>query len=560
MQHLMTIKNWNMPRITKEKVRSSTLNFLFIIAYVNMFQLVFGPENSIVGVIFTIMMSASMVRDLTAAPVRHLLIQSIVLVWMAAAAYLVNKLSAPLSFTVDFITILIILYAFTYEYSNHMYFPYILSYLFLVFISPADAGQLPRRLLGMLAGAVSIILYQWSMGRNRAAETASDVLTGMIDDILLLIAHKNKETPDSPSPSDMHRSLSRLSQMVYERRRRVLCVSDAAFSMICAGRGLERLLLLVRELPAGLSVPDQNLLRHTEAVLEMFRAFICRESEKLPTADFCRVSPPGSGRTSEQFCGTLLYIRDQLLHMADPQRKSHCHRTALSVKVRIQAALDLSPVRAVYAVRTALLLACATLLVQSCPLPHGRWLMFTLASVSLPYADDVPAKMKKRLAATLAGGLVSVAVYSLVPSAAGRTAAMMLSGYISFYFTDYALTFACSTVGALGGAVSMEAFGVQAVGHIFLIRLGYILAGIAVAFAANCLLLPYTRKMATSHLWKKYKTSSELLAGIGRSGQTDPQLYYHLVIQSYLLEEKLAQNGAMPRPLNRGTCPDAARI
>ena len=153
-----------------------------------------------------------------------------------------------------------------------------------------------------------------------------------------------------------------------------------------------------------------------------------------------------------------------------------------------------------------------------------------------------------------------MAVYSLVPSAAGRTAAMMLSGYISFYFTDYALTFACSTVGALGGAVFMEAFGVQAVAHICLNRLGYILAGIAVAFAANCLLLPYTRKMATSHLWKKYNTSSELLAGIGRSGQTDPQLYYHLVIQSYLLEEKLAQNGAMPRPLNRGTCPDAARI
>lgn len=560
MQQLMTTKKWNMPPITKEKVRSSTLSFLFIIAYVNMFQLIFGPENSIVGVIFTIMMSASMVRDLTAAPVRHLLIQAAVLVWMAVAAYLVVTLSAPLSFTVNFITVLLILYAYTYEYSNHMYFPYILSYLFLVYISPASAGQLPRRLLGMLAGAVSIILYQWFMGRNRAAETARDVLADMIDDILLLIAHRNRESSEHPSPSDMRHSLSRLSQMVYERRRRVLCVSDAAFSMIAAGRGLEHLLLLVRELPASLSVTDRNLLCHTEAVLEMFRAFICRESDKLPTADFCRMPPPVSGRISEQFCGTLLNIRDRLLHMADPQRKSHYHRTALSVKVRLQAALNLSPVRAVYAVRTALLLSCAALLVRFCPLPHGRWLMFTLASVSLPYADDVPAKMKKRLAATLAGGLASVAIYSLVPSSAGRTAAMMLSGYISFYFTDYALTFACSTVGALGGAVFMDAFGVQAVGHIFLIRLGYIVAGVAVAFAVNCLLLPYTRKMATGHLWKKYKTSSKLLAEISRTSQRDPQLYYHLVIQAYLLEEKLAQNGAMPRDLNRGIAPDAAHI
>ena len=81
--------------------------------------------------------------------------------------------------------------------------------------------------------------------------------------------------------------------------------------------------------------------------------------------------------------------------MSDPQNKTHYRKTALSLKVRLQAALDLSPVRAVYALRTALLLSCATLLVQYLGLPHGKWLLFTLASVSLPYADDVPAKMKK---------------------------------------------------------------------------------------------------------------------------------------------------------------------
>ncbi len=116
--------------------------------------------------------------------------------------------------------------------------------------------------------------------------------------------------------------------------------------------------------------------------------------------------------------------------------------------------------------------ACAVL-----GLPHGRWLLFTLASVSLPYADDVPAKMKKRILATITGGILSVVIYSLIPSPAGRTAAMMLSGYLSFYFTDYRETFACSTIGALGGAVFMNSFGFQAVGSMFLIRLGYILAG-----------------------------------------------------------------------------------
>lgn len=51
----------------KDSIRKNfghaTLSFLFIILIVNVFQIVFGAENSIVGVIFTIMMSASMMRD-----------------------------------------------------------------------------------------------------------------------------------------------------------------------------------------------------------------------------------------------------------------------------------------------------------------------------------------------------------------------------------------------------------------------------------------------------------------------------------------------------------------
>ena len=84
----------------RSNFRHSTLSFIFIIAYVNIFPLIFGPENSIVAVIFTIMMSASMVRDLTATPVKHLFLQSAVLVWMGIAAFLVTTLPALFSFLI----------------------------------------------------------------------------------------------------------------------------------------------------------------------------------------------------------------------------------------------------------------------------------------------------------------------------------------------------------------------------------------------------------------------------------------------------------------------------
>ena len=538
----MQKSKWNIPDVIKDNFRFSTLSFIFIIFYVNIFQIIFGPENSIVGVIFTIMMSASMVRDLTATPFRHLMVQTLVLVWMALAAYWVSTLPAPLSFVINFITLLLILYAYTYEYSNHIYFPYILSYLFLVFISPVNAQQLPKRMLGMAAGAVSIMLYQWIMGRKRVVETARDVLTEMLDDICLLISYRLGKTEEKPDLTDIRRKLCRVRRTVYERRKKVLCISDASFSMVAAGRGLEHLLILVHELPEQLSHHDTALLLYTLDRLASFRAFLQRETKELPPLSSSDLPDEKHGKTAHLFYNTLLYTQDRLLHMSDPQNKTHYRKTALSLKVRLQAALDLSPVRAVYALRTALLLSCATLLVQYLGLPHGKWLLFTLASVSLPYADDVPAKMKKRILATITGGILSVVIYSLVPSPTGRTAAMMLSGYLSFYFTDYKETFACSTIGALGGAVFMGSFGFQAVGGMFLVRLGYIFVGAAAGYIANCILFPYNRAKATRQLWKKYKSVTELLDKICLSDSMDSQLYYHLVIQAYLLEEKLSQN------------------
>lgn len=531
-----------MPVITKEKFRSGTLSFLFIIAYVNIFQLIFGAENSIVGVIFAILMSASMVRDLTANPVRHLFTQTLVLVFMAFSAYLVNTAMAPLSFLINFITLLVILYTYTYEYSSHMYFPYILSYLFLIFISPVEKSQLSGRITAMVAGAVSIIIYQWFMGRKRVHETARDVLSEMIDDLGLYISFKLGETSKCPDLSSTRHKLCRLSQTVYDRRKKILCIKDASFSIIAAGRGLEHLMHLVRELPETLSQKDKLLLCAVRDQLKAYRSFLHQEITGIPEPTKTYFSECQNEEGFGLFYRTLLYTRDRLLHMSDPEKRLHYRKTTLSFKVRLLAALDYSPVRAVYAFRTALVLSIATLFVQLTGLPHGRWLIFTLASVSLPYSDDIPLKIKKRTQATLTGGLISVIIYSLIPSPIGRTGAMMLSGYVSFYLSDYAQTFACSTIGALGGAVFMDALGFQAVGAVALIRLGYILLGVLIGYIVNNRIYPYTRAKATKQLWKKYREVTELLTRICQTGQPDPQLYYHLVIQAHLQEEKLIQN------------------
>lgn len=526
----------------KERIQKNfkfaTLSFLFVIIYVNVFQTIFGAENSIVGVIFVILMASSLARDLTSAPLKHLLLQSTVLVLMAVAACLVAVLNPWIALLVNFLMIYLILYSYTYEYSSHLYFPYILSYLFLVFIAPEGISQLPARLLAMVTGAVCIILYQLVLGRRKAAETVTDVLLILIGEARQHVSCLLSGSDTPGSLEEVRRNLRRLGRMVYERRKRELCISDASFAVVDCGRGLEHLLFLLSELKNPSAHPD--MLEKTMVQLDHFRAYVEKKvaaPHLISRADFLA----GNDQAEAEFYDILEYIRNHLVHMADPQRKTRFRPTLLSLSLRLQAALKVSRVRVVYALRVALLLSLGTLIVTLFHLVHGRWLLFTIASVSLPYADDVGQKAFKRLLATILGGLFSVVLYTLIPSPIGRTAIMMLSGYLSFYFMDYASTFTCSTIGALGGAVFMSAFGLAPIGQILLIRLAYICAGIVIAYAANCLLFPYRRSTAAETLLKKYEFTTKLLSHICRQDTIDTQFYYHLIIQSQLIEDKLYQ-------------------
>ena len=526
----------------KENFKSYTLDFIFIVLFISVFQTVFGQENNIVGVILTILMASSMMRDLTSTPLKHLVIQSSVLVAMAVSACLVVILNPWIALIINFIMITIILYSFTYEYASNLYFPYILSYLFMIFIGPVTLEQLPKRVLSMLAGALCIMVYQFVKGRKRVVDTTRDSLTVIIDEALVCTQCLIDGAGKPADLEEVRKNLYKLCKMVYERRKRVLCVSDANFAMIDSARGLENLILVLYEMTGPITPDRIESLKKVKEKLKEFRAFVQREVNCLKDMDFSDFAGSNSSVEIEEIFRCVEYIAIHLKRMTDPKRRVKYRRTVLSFAVRLKAALNLSPVRVVYALRVAVLLSAATLIVQLLGLPHGKWLLFTIASVSLPYADDVGKKARQRFTASVIGCVIGMASYALVPSAVGRTALMMFSGYISYYFSGYTGTFACSTIGALGGAVFMNGFGWYDVGSMAVVRIVYIAVGILAAVAANRLILPFRRSAATKQLWKKYENTVKLLTVICESDDADTQLYYSLVIQSHLLEEKLLEN------------------
>lgn len=547
--------------IVRSKFKTVTRDFLFIFLFITLFGMLFGPENSIVGVILTILMMSSLAQDLTATPVKNLIYAACILEAMTLAAFLTTALPPLWAVPFNFLMVFFLLYTYTFEYASHLYMPYILSYLFLIFLAPIGAAQLPRRLFCMLVGAGCIMAYQLIRCHTRAADTVQEALNAMLDEAGNCVCCLLTATATPADPETVRAELCKLSRVVYERRKRALCVSDASFSMLDAGRGLEHVILQLYALEGPITPAREVMLRQLQTQLSAFRAFTDKECGTLPLLDRNAFGPLDDAEAEELY-QSAAYIREHLLHMADPDKRTAYRPTAQSLSIRLKAALDVSPVRVVYALRVAALLAVFTALVQHFQLPHGKWLLFTLASVSMPYADDVAPKAKKRLIATLLGGAVAWTAFSLLPSPGMRTAVMMLSGYLTSYFSDYRFTFACATVGGLGGAVTGLA-GWREIGGMFGVRLGYILLGIAIACVVNRLLFPFMRRTATDQLWKKYAATTALLSELCRQPGVDVQLYYSLVIQAHLIEQKLLQNASDARYNGMGellaTCRDRVR-
>ncbi len=144
-----------------------------------------------------------------------------------------------------------------------------------------------------------MILYQLVKGRKRIVDTAQDVLSqmcGTADEcISRLLAGKDLVR----EPETLRGNLCKLSKIVYDRRRKALCVSDASFAMIDAGRGLENLILLLYELETPLTPAHQAFLRGVSLQLACFRSYVLHQAKTIR-----RLLPPPLSMAKTHRCAS----------------------------------------------------------------------------------------------------------------------------------------------------------------------------------------------------------------------------------------------------------------
>ena len=500
-----SIKGWAVS--FRKNFVGNTIFFIFIVSYIMIFQALFGAENSITGVCMILIMTSSMSKDMTGAPLKNLLMQAAVLVFMSVSACLTVTLNPVIAAIINFAAVFILSILFMSETSASQYFIYLLSYSFLVFISPVTFEGLPKRIIAVLFGALCVMAYQFILGRKKI----NNISTGALKALIHYITEENPV--GSTELTELRKHVCSVSKAVFDRKKAYFGISSAGIGLIDAARGLENIAVKADEISAEASSDNEGFFNWLNKKLYEFEEYIDGHEVNLQQISY----------------GGAL----------DENKKSVVH-TDISFSERVKRAVDISPVKLNSSLRLAIIITLGTLAVQLLNLQYGKWLIFTFISLTLPYSEDVKPKAAKRMAATLIGCAVAVAAFTLIPSSAGRVAVTMIAGYLSSFFVGYTGNYACATIGALSGAVG-GVIGFVTIAGRCLIRLLYIGLGCAVV----CLI---TNKLNSCHktdtlvyLTDKYKTTALRVSEMFSKGKMDIQEYYHYIIELNIIENRLHQ-------------------
>lgn len=523
-----SIKDWAVS--FRKNFIGNTIFFIFIVSYIMIFQAMFGAENSITGVCMTLIMTSSMSKDMTGALLKNLLMQAAVLVFMSVSACLTVTLNPFMAAVVNFAAVFILSILFMSETSASQYFIYLLSYSFLVFISPITFEGLPKRIIAVLFGALCVMAYQFILGRKRINKISTGALKALIHYI-------TDENPiGSTELTELRKYICSVSKAVFDRKKAYFGISSAGIGLIDAARGLENIAVKADEISAKDSLDYERFLNWLNKKLYEFEEYIDGHNAKLE-----QISYDGALDDKTKDCyNSVIFVQEALKKMSAPENKKSVVHTDISFSERVKKAIDISPVKLNSSLRLAIIISLGTLAVQLLNLQYGKWLIFTFISLTMPYSEDVKPKAAKRMAATLIGCAAAVAAFTLIPSSGGRVAVTMIAGYLSSFFVGYTGNYACATIGALSGAVG-GVIGFVPIATRCLIRLLYIGLGCAIVCLITNKLNNCHKTDTIAYLTDKYKTTALKISAMFSKGKMDIQEYYHYIIELNIIENRLHQ-------------------
>ena len=492
----------------KKLIISKTLLYIAIVLFVSGFENVFGKSNSLIGVAIVIGILMYLDRDLTAHPLKNFLGLLGVNLLQGIFAY-VAAINIWFAIPLNFIALFIVGFFFTFNLKNPLSTIFGLQYIFML-ATPVTLNELPLRLLALASGAVIIIFSQLLFNKDKLAKEGNKHISQMCQNLIEKLQKMTTNEDSSENNQAINTSIKHLREVIYDKRIKGYYLSNEGRLRLKISVCLEKIFLLIEQLPKKSYKAELTPILIEE--LQKLNDFAVKDDVQV--SDLSALSA-----LQKKYDSMLIYKlmkNFQLLYIILQELKTMSKEDLNKIETPVDIPLtykssyqfftniDRNSVRFTYAIRLGLLITLAAFISDYFDLEYGRWILFTVFSVTQPYSEMAKFRFTDRMIGTLIGAVIFLILFGIVQDSSARLFLVALLGYLQVYATAYRIKVLTVTLCVLSTAALTGDFAILTVERVI-----YVLIGIILGMIANHLILPHSLEKSQNNLVKMYKETSK---------------------------------------------------
>lgn len=546
----------------KKTIITNTITFIIVMFFVITFKSIFGNENTLIGVTTITATLMFLERDFTASPLKNVLKFIGVNLLIGLGASLIVASNLWLGLIINFIVVFIFSYIFTYNLRQPLYVPFGLQYIFLL-STPVSTDRLGIRLLALISGALIIMLIQLLVNRNKLDTHGNKILVGICESIENKVDCIKDKSDNYDSISNVSSSIDEFRTIIYDKRELDYYLTKEAkikLNMSVALEGINTVLYSVNNKLINLNILDtlEVLLKVTKEVISINpkkdKIIQLNSYDMKKLLDYCQEQEIND-LLNLQLLEGMIYLDDTLQELTKLDREQYKAINKIGKKLDVSSDKNInylfkttdSP-KYCYAMRMAITMTIGLFLIEYFKLSEGRWILFTILSLTTPLYETSKHKIIYRIEATLIGAIIITVLFSIFKSEDSRLLIVMLSGYLQGYVNEYKHKTIFVTISAIGSAAIVGNIQALTIGRIIMVVIGAL-----VAIIANKYLFPYNLEKSNYQIRRIYDVSikkmfNELCSLV--EGKNNPEVIKNLFVTTSIIESKARINEQIDKDKN----------
>lgn len=546
----------------KKTIINNTITFAIVMFFVITFKSIFGEENTLIGVTTITATLMFLERDFTGSPLKNTLKFIGINLLIGIGTSLTVASNMWLGLIINFIVVFIFSYIFTYNLRQPLYVPFGLQYLFLL-TTPVPTDRLDIRLLALIFGALIIMLVQLLFNKNKLATSGNKILVDVCESIENKVCCIKGKSNNYDSINNINSSIDEFRTIVYDKGESNYYLTKEAkikLNISVALEGISRILYSDNNKLINLMILDT-----LEELVKVAKEVISINSKENKTIqlnsynikkllNYCQEHEIND-LLNLQLLEGMICLDDTLEELTKLDIKQYNvvdkigDKPEIFSKKNIKSFLtDTDSPKYCYGMRMAITMTIGLFLMEYFKLPEGRWILFTILSLTTPLYETSKHKIRYRIGSTLVGSVIIIILFSIFKTENIRLLIVMLAGYLQGYVNEYKYKIIFVTVSAIGAAAIVGNIQELTIERILMVAIGTI-----IAIIANKYLFSYNLEKSNEQLRKIYDASIKKMFKELRSlveGKNNPEFIKHLFVTTSIIESKARMNKQIDKNQN----------